>query len=76
MLDPAAFFGPPRTAYTAQVPLLFSQSLRDNILRGLPEDGVDLDKAIRSSVLEEDVDALPEGVDSVVGPKGVKLSGG
>jgi ATP-binding cassette subfamily B protein len=74
--DPAAFFVPPRTAYTAQVPLLFSQSLRDNILLGLPEEDVDLNKAIRSSVLEADVGTLPEGLDAVVGPKGVKLSGG
>jgi ATP-binding cassette subfamily B protein len=74
--DPATFFVPPRTAYTAQVPLLFSQALRDNILLGLPEDEVDLEGAIRSAVLEEDVRALPEGLDSVVGPRGVKLSGG
>ena len=74
--DPAAFFVPPRTAYTAQVPLLFSQPLRENILLGLPEDEVDLDRAIRSAVLEEGVSTLPEGLDSVVGPRGVKLSGG
>jgi len=74
--DPSTFFVPPRTAYTAQVPLLFSQSLRDNILLGLPQTAVDLDRAIRSAMLEQDVEALPEGLDSVVGPKGVKLSGG
>jgi ATP-binding cassette subfamily B protein len=34
--DPAAFFRPPRSAYTAQVPRLFSEPLRDNILLGLP----------------------------------------
>lgn len=40
--DPASFFTPPRTAYTAQASLLFSESVRDNILMGLPEDAVDL----------------------------------
>ena len=74
--DPAAFFVPPRTAYTAQVPLLFSQALRDNILLGLPEDDVDLDAAIYAAVLDGDVAALPEGLDTLIGPKGVKLSGG
>jgi ATP-binding cassette subfamily B protein len=74
--DPAAFFVPPRTAYTAQVPLLFSQPLRDNILLGLPEDKVNLSEAIRAVMLEQDLETLPEGLDSVVGPKGVKLSGG
>ncbi|CAA9263118.1 MAG: Heterodimeric efflux ABC transporter, permease/ATP-binding subunit 2, partial [uncultured Chloroflexia bacterium] len=33
---------PPRCAYTPQVPRLFSESLRDNILLGLPEQEVDL----------------------------------
>ena len=37
--DPAAHFAPPRAAYTPQVPRLFSQALRDNILMGLPDDG-------------------------------------
>jgi ATP-binding cassette subfamily B protein len=35
--DPASFLIPPRCAYTAQVPLLFSEPLRDNLLLGLPE---------------------------------------
>jgi ATP-binding cassette subfamily B protein len=74
--DPSTFFVPPRTAYTAQVPLLFSEPLRDNILLGLPQDEVDLQKAIRSAMLEYDIKTLPDGLDSVVGPKGVKLSGG
>src|SRR5207249_2199755 len=38
--DPASFFVPPRGAYTPQVPRLFSQSLKDNVLLGLPEDRV------------------------------------
>jgi ATP-binding cassette subfamily B protein len=39
---PAEFMVPPRCAYTPQVPLLFSESLMDNILMGLPENEVDL----------------------------------
>ena len=46
--DPATFFVPPRSAYTAQVPRLFSETLRDNILMGLPEDQVDLDRRAAS----------------------------
>jgi ATP-binding cassette subfamily B protein len=74
--DPAAFFVPPRTAYTAQVPLLFSESLRDNILLGLPEDEVDLDAALRTSVMEPDLAEMGDGLETVIGAKGVKLSGG
>ena len=74
--DPATFFVPPRCAYTPQVPQLFSQSLRDNILMGRPEERTDLDRAIRTSVLDGDLDQLLDGLDTVVGAKGVKLSGG
>jgi ATP-binding cassette subfamily B protein len=74
--DPASFFAPPRSAYTPQVPLLFSESLRDNILMGLPEAKVDLQGAIRLAVLEEDLAALPQGLDTLLGVKGVRISGG
>jgi len=76
-----AFFRPPRAAYTAQAPRLFSETLRDNILMGLPEaddreDSVDLQAAIRLGVLDEDVARLERGLDTLVGPRGVRLSGG
>ena len=67
---------PPRVAYTPQVPRLFSEELRGNILLGLPEDKVDLNGAVRSAVLERDIDDLENGLATVVGPRGVKLSGG
>lgn len=76
--DPGGFFVPPRAAYTAQVPRLFSDPLRDNILMGLPEngEGVDLAGAIHKAVMEKDLQDLDHGLDTLVGPKGVKLSGG
>ena len=74
--DASEVLVPPRVAYTSQVPRLFSEELRGNILLGLPEDRVDLPGAIRSAVLERDIDDLEKGLDTVVGPRGVKLSGG
>jgi ATP-binding cassette subfamily B protein len=74
--DPAAFFVPPRTAYTPQTPRLFSESLRNNILLGLPEREVDLPGALRSAVMEDDTQGLEHGLDTIVGARGVKLSGG
>ena len=74
--EPDQFFVPPRVAYTSQVPRLFSEELRSNILMGLEEDSVDLPGAVRSAVLEPDVAALEKGLDTIVGPRGVKLSGG
>ena len=74
--DASEVLVPPRVAYTSQVPRLFSEELRGNILLGLPEDSVDLPGAVRSAVLERDIDDLENGLDTVVGPRGVKLSGG
>jgi ATP-binding cassette subfamily B protein len=74
--DPASFFRPPRCAYTSQVPRLFSDPLRENILMGLPEDLVDLPGAIYQAVLWQDVKQLDKGLDTMVGPKGIRLSGG
>jgi len=74
--DPAAFFVPPRSAYTPQVPLLFSQTLRDNILLGIEPETVDLETALRTAVLADDVAGMPEGLDTTLGAKGVRLSGG
>ncbi len=74
---------PPRVAYTSQTPRLFSETLRDNILmglkpspsgRGLGEGS--LDQAIHRAVLEYDIANLEHGLESLVGPRGVKLSGG
>ena len=74
--DAAAFLVPPRAAYTPQAPRLFSESLRDNILLGLPDDQVDLPAALRRAVFARDVAEMEHGLDTVVGPRGVRLSGG
>jgi len=73
---PADFFTPPRSAYIAQTPRLFSFTLRENLLLGLPEEQVDLVGAIQAAVLEQDLERLEKGLETPVGPKGVKLSGG
>ena len=74
--DQKSFFVPPRCAYTPQTPKLFSEKLSDNILLGLPWNWDDLNRAIRLSVMETDLPTLEDGLDTVVGPRGVKLSGG
>jgi ATP-binding cassette, subfamily B, bacterial len=70
------FLIPPRVAYTPQLPALFSETLRDNILAGLPPAQVDLAGAIHAAVLEQDLLHLEQGLETIIGPRGVKLSGG
>jgi ATP-binding cassette subfamily B protein len=82
--DPSAFFRPPRCAYTAQVPRLFSASVRENILLGWPQSPdviseagqAGLQLALWRAVLESDIETLESGLETVVGPRGVRLSGG
>lgn len=74
--DPALFFKPPLSAYTAQVPRLFSDTLRSNILMGVPASEVEVQRAINMAVMEPDMQAMPAGLATVVGPRGIRLSGG
>ena len=74
--DAASFFVPPRTAYTPQIPRLFSMSLKDNLLMGLERSDDEVAAAIASAVMEPDLAAMAEGLDTKVGPLGVRLSGG
>ncbi|WP_066426632.1 ABC transporter ATP-binding protein [Anabaena sp. 4-3] len=74
--DPANFFVPPRSAYTPQIPQLFSYSLRENILLGLSKDDADIQTALKMAVFEQDLAAMSEKLETLVGTKGVRLSGG
>ncbi|WP_246035569.1 ATP-binding cassette domain-containing protein [Dictyobacter kobayashii] len=74
--DVASFLVPPHAAYTAQVPRLFSETLKQNILLGLPDDPAALAVAVRGAVMEHDVQELKVGLETSVGTRGVKLSGG
>lgn len=74
--SPENFFVTPNSAYTPQIPNLVSDTVKNNILFGLSEAAADLEAAIYNAVLEEDLKELEKGIDTLIGPKGVKLSGG
>lgn len=73
--DHAEFLVPPRSAYVPQVPRLFSESLQDNLLLG-QEDMSGLLWAVHSAVLDPDMASMPAGLQTQVGARGVRLSGG
>ena len=75
-LQPTTDLIPPRSAYTPQAPVLFSETVKDNILLGLEIGRANLDASISQAVLAKDIDSLPEGLDTLTGVKGVRLSGG
>jgi ABC-type multidrug transport system fused ATPase/permease subunit len=74
--DRASFFVPPRSAYTAQVPRLFSESLADNIALGQHAARERLREAVQLAVLDPDLERLEMGLHTMIGARGVKLSGG
>lgn len=76
VMDPATFFIPPRCAYVPQVPRLFTDSLGENILLGLDPDDAATSAAIHAAVLERDIGELGRGLDTLVGSRGIRLSGG
>jgi ATP-binding cassette, subfamily B, bacterial len=67
---------PPRAAYVAQVPTIFSEELDANLRLGwaVPDDG--LTTALRSANARAFVDDLDDGLATRLGPRGVRLSGG
>ena len=64
-------------AFLPQEPFLFAGTIRENIL--MAKDGIGDDavwEAVRMAGLETTVRSFPDGLDTVVGEKGVMLSGG
>lgn len=74
--SPDCFFGPPRSAYTPQVPQLFSSTLRENLALGLAYDEEKIRRAFALTELMPDLATMPDGLDTPIGAKGMRLSGG
>jgi ATP-binding cassette, subfamily B, bacterial len=64
-------------SYVPQDPAMFHRTLRENIAFGRPgASEADIRRAADAAHVTEFVDALPAGLDTVVGERGIKLSGG
>ncbi|HET7024240.1 MAG TPA: ABC transporter ATP-binding protein [Gemmatimonadales bacterium] len=62
-------------SHVPQETFLFSESVRDNVLFGMPDDGR-LERASEAAQLTEALPSLPDGYDTLLGERGVNLSGG
>lgn len=63
--------------YVPQEHILFSRTVRENILFGKPQaTEEELWDAIRMANFEADLQRLPQGLETMVGEKGISLSGG
>jgi ATP-binding cassette subfamily B protein len=61
--------------FVPQETFLFSETLRENVLLGAPDDGR-LQRVAEISQLSEALSALPTGYDTMLGERGINLSGG
>ncbi|WP_312494982.1 ATP-binding cassette domain-containing protein, partial [Anaerosporobacter sp.] len=65
-----------QVAVVMQNTSLFPMSIRDNITCGHSMSEERISKAVEAAQLESWIDSLPEGIDSYVGERGGKVSGG
>lgn len=66
-------------AYIPQTIFLADETIRSNVAFGIKEDEIEEDKvwkALEEAQLADYVRTLPEGLDTMVGERGVRLSGG
>ena len=63
-------------AYCDQRPWILNDTLKENILFGLPYDEERFDQAMYAANLEDDVKILPGGIETQIGERGINLSGG
>lgn len=65
-----------RIAYSAQEPWVFNSSVKNNIVFGRQFDEKRYKEVISVTALEKDFSSFPYGDETIVGEKGVTLSGG
>ena len=68
-----------KLGYIPQTIYLMDDTIRANIAFGIPEAEIDndaIESAIKEAQLDELVHSLPDGLDTMIGDRGVKLSGG
>ncbi|MBP1940183.1 ABC transporter ATP-binding protein [Phocicoccus pinnipedialis] len=66
-----------KIGYVSQENILFSKTVRENILFGKKNASDEaLIEAIKMSALDQDIENMPNGLDTLVGEKGIALSGG
>lgn len=67
-----------RFSLVPQDGFLFSATIRENLLMGRPDgaDAGNLEAWLEASCFDQDVPQIPDGVDAVLGERGINLSGG
>ena len=60
-----------------QFPYIFDRTIKENLIMAKPDaTEEEIDLAVKESALDEFIETLPQGLDTIVGESGIKLSGG
>ena len=73
---PREFFVPPRSAYSPQDPSLYNGTLKENILMGWKAGKDELSDVLEICAFDHDLKMMKMGLETEVGTRGRKLSGG
>ena len=68
-----------RAGYVPQNVFLINRSIKENVAFGIPKEEIDETRVIKSinlSQLDKFIDSLPDGLNTIIGERGSKLSGG
>ncbi|MDX2436854.1 MAG: ABC transporter ATP-binding protein [Acidobacteriota bacterium] len=65
-----------RLSMVPQRPFLFSDAIASNVALEAAPDVERIERSVDMAALESDLEALPEGLETVVGERGIMLSGG
>ena len=68
-----------RAGYVPQNVFLINSSIKENVAFGIPKEEIDETRVIKSinlSQLDKFIDSLPDGLNTIIGERGSKLSGG
>ncbi|MFX1285506.1 MAG: ABC transporter ATP-binding protein [Promethearchaeota archaeon] len=66
-----------KVGFVHQEPFLFGRTIAENIAFGVPEAGIEqINEVIKITQLDGFVNNLPDGLETIIGERGVTLSGG
>jgi len=65
-----------KIAYVEQEPFIISASIKQNVAFGLKYDDAKFERAFKASHLESDIHNFSNGADTVIGERGINISGG
>ena len=63
-------------AYVEQEPFIISSSIKENIILGRPYNHKKFLNALKVSQLDADIQRMSKGADTVIGERGINISGG